>query len=70
VQTTDARYLAALTNVPTLQQVVTAGGTVTTGIVTLDAANARTNTYGGYLGIGPRRWQAQPPKRAQGHLHQ
>jgi hypothetical protein len=55
----DSNRLAnALTNTPTLQQVVTAGGTVTTGIVTIDAENARTNTYGGYLGIGPERWQA------------
>jgi hypothetical protein len=46
------------TNVPTLQQVVTAGGSVTSGVVAIDAANARTNTYGGSLGIGPNRWQA------------
>jgi hypothetical protein len=42
----------------TLQTVVTRGGTVTSGVVTIDAANARTNTYGGYLGIGPNRWQS------------
>jgi hypothetical protein len=42
----------------TLQQAVNAGGTVTSGVVTIDAANARTNTYGGLLGIGPGRWQA------------
>jgi hypothetical protein len=41
----------------TLQTVVNRGGTVTNGIVTIDAANARTNTYGGLLGIGPNRWQ-------------
>jgi hypothetical protein len=33
----------------TLQDVVTRGGTVTSGAVTIDAANAGTNTYGGYL---------------------
>ena len=58
VGTNDARVVNALTNTPTLQQVVTAGGTVSNSIVTIDAANARTNTYGGYLGIGPNRWQA------------
>jgi hypothetical protein len=42
----------------TLQTVVTRGGTVTSGTLTIDAANARTNTYGGLLGIGPSRWQA------------
>jgi len=35
----------------TLQQAVTAGGTVTTGAVTIDAANARTNTFGGALTV-------------------
>jgi hypothetical protein len=38
--------------------VVNAGGAVTSGVVTIDSANARTNTYGGALGIGPNRWQA------------
>jgi hypothetical protein len=33
----------------TLQSVVTRGGTVTNGVVTIDNANARTNTVGGYL---------------------
>jgi len=47
-----------LTNTPTLQQVVNAGGTVTSGVVTIDAANVQTNTYGGALGIGPVCWQA------------
>jgi hypothetical protein len=32
----------------TFQSVVTRGGTVTSGDVTIDAANARTNTYGGH----------------------
>jgi hypothetical protein len=45
------RIAMALTNTPTLQQVVTAGGTVTSGTVTIDAANARTNTFGGRLTI-------------------
>jgi hypothetical protein len=35
----------------TLQQAVTAGGTVTSGVVTIDAANDRTNTFGGKLTI-------------------
>ena len=35
----------------TLQEVVDAGGTVTSGVVTIDAANARTNTYGGLLTV-------------------
>ena len=35
----------------TLQTVVTRGGTVTNGIVTIDPANARTNTYGGALTV-------------------
>jgi len=35
------------THTATLQEAVTAGGTVTNGTVTIDAANARTNTYGG-----------------------
>jgi len=39
------------THTATLQEAVTAGGTVTNGTVTIDAANARTNTYGGLLTI-------------------
>jgi hypothetical protein len=35
----------------TLQDVVTQGGAVTSGVVTIDAANARTNTYGGALTV-------------------
>jgi len=35
----------------TLQDVVTLGGAVTSGAVTIDAANARTNTFGGVLTI-------------------
>jgi hypothetical protein len=42
-----AQYPLALTNTPTLQQVVTAGGNVTSGVVSIDDQNLRTNTYGG-----------------------
>ena len=35
----------------TMQDVVTRGGTVTSGVVTIDAANARTNTVGGHTTI-------------------
>lgn len=54
VSTTDARYLAALTNTPTLQQVVTAGGGATnvgtlTGIVDLVAT--RRYAIGGGISV-------------------
>jgi hypothetical protein len=42
----------------TLQTVVNRGGVVTTGVVTIDAGNSQTNTFGGALVIGPRRYQA------------
>jgi hypothetical protein len=35
----------------TLQDAVTAGGAVTSGVVTIDAANARTNTFGGAVTV-------------------
>ena len=35
----------------TLQDVVSRGGTVTNGVVTIDAANDRTNRFGGYLTV-------------------
>ena len=43
----------------TLQSVVNRGGTVTSGAVTIDAANVRTNTYGGHTtALGLRLQQA------------
>ena len=45
-----AQALSANTN-ETLQSVVTRNGTVTSGIVTIDSANLRTNTVGGYLTV-------------------
>jgi len=42
-------YLTA--EAQTLQDVVTLGGDVTSGVVTIDAANQRTNTFGGVLTI-------------------
>jgi hypothetical protein len=47
----DRAYTDGATNAITLQEVVTRGGTVTSGTVTIDAANARTNTFGGYLTV-------------------
>jgi hypothetical protein len=46
-----AGALALQVESDTLQSVVTRGGEVTSGDVTIDAANAGTNTYGGKLSI-------------------
>jgi hypothetical protein len=59
VQSTDATYTqtvalaasALQAEADTLQTVVTRGGTVTSGVVTIDAANAHTNTFGGLLTV-------------------
>jgi hypothetical protein len=49
--TAGTNNTTAATNAITLQEVVTRGGTVTSGTVTIDSANARTNTFGGKLTV-------------------
>ncbi len=46
---TNRLALALLAEAQTLQEVVTLGGVVTNGVVTIDADNVRTNTFGGFL---------------------
>jgi hypothetical protein len=64
--TNSASTVSGLT-LTTANGIVTLGGSIpasgitnnwTGGVITLDAANSQTNTFGGYLVIGPARYQA------------